>query len=281
MTHDAKDPARLAVSVDDPLLADLLRAGEAELGTQEQLAAVAAKLGPILGSGGGAGGAGGGGAGSVGGIIKPASTLVAGTAGKVLGVLAIGAVVALAGGYSAWRAPGAADDAAKPVARAPRPPTPPTPDHTSSDEVSPPGSPAPLSALPTTPRARPLGSSPTMHATSPPARAVPVESTAPSSTVPAEAVTVPAEAVESEVRILQRAQDALRVAPSRSLSICEEHASRFPNGLLSQEREVMAIDALTRLGRTDEATTRARRFRSAHPSSSHLGRIEVLVGRSF
>jgi hypothetical protein len=83
------------------------------------------------------------------------------------------------------------------------------------------------------------------------------------------------------VKLLQRAQDALAADPAQALSICGDHARAFPQGLLAQEREVIAVDALMRLGRTDEATARAVRFEGAYPSSTHLRRIEALVGKKL
>ena len=42
--------------------------------------------------------------------------------------------------------------------------------------------------------------------------------------------------------------------------------------------EVIAIDALVRLGRRPEAETRAARFAKAYPGSSHKTRIDALLG---
>jgi hypothetical protein len=84
---------------------------------------------------------------------------------------------------------------------------------------------------------------------------------------------------ESEVQMLKRAQDALRTDPARALAACNEHAARYPRGDLAQEREVLAVDALTRLGRNDQAVRRAQAFVAAHPDSSHRARLERLVGQ--
>ena len=81
--------------------------------------------------------------------------------------------------------------------------------------------------------------------------------------------------------MLQRAQSALRVDPAQALAICDEHRRSFPRGLLGQEREVITIGALMRLGRSADAETRARRFAAQHPSSTHLRRIETLLGKSL
>jgi hypothetical protein len=63
------------------------------------------------------------------------------------------------------------------------------------------------------------------------------------------------------------------------LRLCSEHAKHHPRGALSQERDVLIIEALVGLGRTVEASARAEQFRRAYPGSSHLRRIELLVGR--
>ena len=59
----------------------------------------------------------------------------------------------------------------------------------------------------------------------------------------------------------------------------DDHARRFPNGALVQEREVMAIDALVRSGRRDDAEARARRFDVAYPRSGHRRRIDAVLSR--
>lgn len=83
---------------------------------------------------------------------------------------------------------------------------------------------------------------------------------------------------EAETLLLRRAQDSLASEPARTLALCREHARRFRRGLLVQEREVLAIDALIRLGRTTDATQRAQAFAAAHPSSPHRRRIDALLG---
>jgi hypothetical protein len=83
---------------------------------------------------------------------------------------------------------------------------------------------------------------------------------------------------ESEIRLLQRAQDALGSSPARALQITNEHITRFPRGVLVQEREMIAISALAAIGRTSEARARAARFLAAYPRSAHRRRLEVLIG---
>lgn len=269
MTDEAKDPVRLVSSAEDSLLRDALRAGEAELGTSDQLAIVAAKLGPILG-GGGIGGAGSGGGIGVTGASKGASSLLGGTTAKLAVSLGIGAVVVASAGYVAVRSPSGSIASSSVVSPA-------TPALAASSVAAPVLDDEPASP-PSLVEPAPVGSARPATSASPPSqpnRALPVRPNSVASPSPSSGVP------ENEVRTLQRAQDALRTEPSRALSICDDHARRFPSGLLDEEREVIAIDALTRLGRTDDALARARRFREAHPSSSHLGRIEVLVGKGF
>ena len=87
---------------------------------------------------------------------------------------------------------------------------------------------------------------------------------------PEEAVPPPlATRREPEVDFLRRAQAALASSPSEALKMANNHPSVYPRGVLAQEREVIAIDALARLGRRREAALRAEAFRSAFPRSAH------------
>jgi hypothetical protein len=88
----------------------------------------------------------------------------------------------------------------------------------------------------------------------------------------------PAPTPPSELDLVQRAQAALRTSPTQALSLADEHRRLFRDGMLAQEREVIAIDALVRLARSDEARARADAFRHRWPSSAHARRIDVLVG---
>ncbi len=82
---------------------------------------------------------------------------------------------------------------------------------------------------------------------------------------------------ETEIQLLQRAQDALGSSPSRALDLVNRHVARFPRATLGQEREVIAIDALVRLGRVGEARTRAAAFAAQFPASAHLRRLATIV----
>ena len=83
---------------------------------------------------------------------------------------------------------------------------------------------------------------------------------------------------ESEASFLRRTRATLASDPARALRMTEEHVSRFPQGVLAQERDVIAIDALVRLGARDEARSRASAFHTRYPRSAHAGRVAAIVG---
>ncbi|MET0391069.1 MAG: hypothetical protein ABW321_34170 [Polyangiales bacterium] len=78
----------------------------------------------------------------------------------------------------------------------------------------------------------------------------------------------------SEAKLLFEARVALRNNPTHALRTLDEHAKRYPNGRLVPEREVLTIEALRALGRTEEAETRANQFRARYPGSFHLKRLK-------
>ncbi|MCI0634865.1 MAG: hypothetical protein L0206_13240, partial [Actinobacteria bacterium] len=107
-----------------------------------------------------------------------------------------------------------------------------------------------------------------------------VEASAPAGRRPvaaAAAVTDSPATLAEEVRLLREAQDAVASSPGRTLELGEEHRRRFPRGTLTQEREVLVIDALVRLGRGEAAVRRADGFSRRFPGSGHLARVQDLV----
>lgn len=74
--------------------------------------------------------------------------------------------------------------------------------------------------------------------------------------------------------MLRGARLALEQEPRRALALTAEHKQRFPSGVLAQEREVIAIEALARLGRQDAARARADRFTADFPDSPHRERVD-------
>ncbi len=89
----------------------------------------------------------------------------------------------------------------------------------------------------------------------------------------------PGAPLPNEGAILLRARQQLGTDPGAALALTDEHARRFPSGSLTQEREVLAIEALTRLGRTSDARARLAAFRDRFPQSPHISRLEALTSR--
>lgn len=79
----------------------------------------------------------------------------------------------------------------------------------------------------------------------------------------------------SEAELLEQARATLKGDPARALQRANEHAARFPGGVLVQEREVLAIQALRQLGRNTEAERRTAAFAKAFPGSAFARKINV------
>ncbi len=87
--------------------------------------------------------------------------------------------------------------------------------------------------------------------------------------------------VVSELELLQRAQAALPSDPERALAITSEQARTYPSGEFIQEREVIAVEALARMGQKDEAFRRARALVHRFPRTPYGDRLEMAVGRAL
>jgi hypothetical protein len=249
---DTRPPAALG-----PLL-DVAREGP----TADEMARLAASLGPVLDA-------------------PPRARFGRGHKGA-LGALAIAAV-------------GAALFATRPEDRpAPRPPAPPPIASVPEPEATPvaiamPSAEAPVEtgpALRPAPRlrravARPVPTPEPIAAPPPPvvtepalAAAAPVVETPPPPAAPSD----PAESL-SEIALLRRAANLVSADPIHALVFVRVHEERFRGGVLAQEREVIAIDALARLGRTDAAHSRAARFAARWPGSAQRRRVEAILAR--
>jgi hypothetical protein len=79
-------------------------------------------------------------------------------------------------------------------------------------------------------------------------------------------------AFDEGAELLRRARTALTTDPSRTLALTEQHRARFPRGMLTLERELLAIDALVAIGRRDEAQARGRRLLEADPDNGRVTR---------
>jgi hypothetical protein len=85
--------------------------------------------------------------------------------------------------------------------------------------------------------------------------------------------------VDTEAALLREADAALRAGNAgRALAAVNEHAARFPGGVLAEERESERIVVLCALGRTEEARTLAAKFVATRPRSPLLGRVRRSCG---
>ncbi|HJL18957.1 MAG TPA: hypothetical protein RMH99_25065, partial [Sandaracinaceae bacterium LLY-WYZ-13_1] len=208
-------------------------------------------------------------------LVDPSAPLAAGSsvAAKGLGALLVAAAVAT-GGAVLWdarsedRAPRASPPAAETAGTAPEAA------RTAEDDALPTGADVPAEPPPVDPEPAIAETEATPPPAAPrdePARSV-AEQTAPDAVEPEREVDPAAEAA-----LVRRAQAALATEPARALSLAAEHRRRFGEGTLGQEREVVAIDALSRLGRDVEARRRAAAFRARWPGSAHLRRLDVIL----
>lgn len=94
---------------------------------------------------------------------------------------------------------------------------------------------------------------------------------------PARPLPAALEPEESEYSLLQRARADLPGFPARTLALCSLHERSFKSGLLAQERDVLAIEALLSLGLKREAKLRAEVFFERYPRSAHRPRLEGLL----
>ena len=274
-----QDPKRLRDGASQ--LSSLLEAGRSERPSDRQMLMLAAKIG-VLGGLGGAGGAGAGGAGvgasgaggagvgasgagvAGGKAVVAVSAAKAGLAVKVIGAIAV-ASVAGAGAVAVSR-PNVPTNA--PIGLVAR--------------EAPSASPSAMGASGKALASAGNGSGeaepspePDAGARSPVASARVATRASATSLASADAKD---EGPEAEVKLVQRAQDALRSSrPSEALALCNDHAKRFPNGMVTQECEVIAVEALVKTGRKDEARKRADRFKARFPGSAAIRRLDVLV----
>ncbi len=126
-------------------------------------------------------------------------------------------------------------------------------------DVTAPAPVAPVTIGTSTPIANPLQNKPVQE----------IESDSPKPKTAAPALQTGAEA-----ELIRRAQQALQAGDaSQALALVNEHAQRFPNGALSEDRDVERVLALCGTGQQIEAATAGAAFLSAHPNSIFASRI--------
>jgi hypothetical protein len=83
----------------------------------------------------------------------------------------------------------------------------------------------------------------------------------------------------TELALLGPAQRSLPRDPARALELVRDHERAFPRGRLREEREVIAIEALARLGQASAAQARYERFERQFPESVHRARLSSFFER--
>jgi hypothetical protein len=192
-----------------------------------------------------------------------------GAGGAALGVAARGGAVAAPSSLPSATAPSAtAPTLVAVVETAPVPANaPPPPSAVASSPVaSSPAAEAPVAEAPVAP------------STAPVRPRTPVANGA--TTTAAAAVPMPsADDLVEETHLLREANVATRAGdPVRALALLEEHARRFPRGVLGEERDAERVLALCAAGRTAEAHAAAQRFLAARPGSALAGRVRSSCG---
>lgn len=81
----------------------------------------------------------------------------------------------------------------------------------------------------------------------------------------------------SEMELLRDARLVLRQSPSRALELTDEHARLYPQGKMTQERELLAVSALVALGRRTAALSRAASFERQFPTSPYRKQLGDLL----
>jgi RNA polymerase sigma factor (sigma-70 family) len=132
---------------------------------------------------------------------------------------------------------------------------------------------APVAPVPSRPDLRAVVPEPVAPAA---ATVVPSATPAPSATAPAVTASLaPSTGAASDVEssLMDKATGALAAGePEVALAAVREHEARFHGGgLRAQQREVLWISALLRMGRTGEARERLARFERLYPKSPRIG----------
>ncbi len=108
---------------------------------------------------------------------------------------------------------------------------------------------------------------PSAEASRPGASAVPAPSSRPS--------PERRDSLEQELALLASAQTALRSGqPAQALALTDEHAKRFPQGMLGAERRLIRIRALCASGRKEQGLAEGR---AAFPDEASPGRQQLEV----
>jgi hypothetical protein len=81
-----------------------------------------------------------------------------------------------------------------------------------------------------------------------------------------------------EAALLEKARASLERDPASSLTTLDAYAAAFPTGTLSIERELLAVDALRRLGRVRDARSRGETLLGRARGSIYEERVTRILG---
>lgn len=240
------DPVRWPTddgSMPDELRA-MLEAAQQEHGRPAHVASLAAKLGPLLAPSSSAASAG------------PTARPPTATGTLTLWKGAVIGVGLLAGGALTWMLPESKSEQVSTQPRAPR---------------------VELQIAPRTealPSLEPVPAHAEMVVKAPKQRAV--------ARLPARRVhepIAPQDAIKAEAALLNRARAALAHDTAQTWRAIHAHESRFPAGLLVEERENLAIQCLIAMRMPGDARRRLRAFEADFPASAHTSGLRALVER--
>ncbi len=118
------------------------------------------------------------------------------------------------------------------------------------------------------------GSPPPINAALAVASPAPVAQAAPSQ---AQSSPHPSRLAEERKLLDDARSGLLQGEPQLAVDRLEMHRALFPDGMLAEEREAMAVEALVRAGRVGEARERAAAFRAHSPQSLFSPTVEAVV----
>ena len=128
--------------------------------------------------------------------------------------------------------------------------------------LSPPSEPSAIAEPPSAPPA-----DPELEVVAPPSSALPNKPNAP-------AVRSAPESLAREVAMLSSATSALHAGqPAQALKLLNEHARKFPNGVLSEERRAARAQALCMLGRIAEGQAELERLAPQSPAAARAKQV--------
>ena len=93
-------------------------------------------------------------------------------------------------------------------------------------------------------------------------------------------ITDPPNSLAAERRLLDEARQSLaRGEPQSGLRPLNRHAKRFPNGVLTEEREALAVRLLAALGNQTAAVARAESFHRRFPDSLFMPAVDSAIAK--